>query len=148
MISNRDTQQPEWTVARSFRLLRPIISRKSTSQQKPGEKSSQRITKSQTGAVIRRPRFGDSPNPRNDPDWMHKPRKLVPRQYSRLIPSSSSDPVIDTLSGTLSIPTPLIQRTVGVPTAGGTNVVTNRANHSGARGMSANQHELLLANHM
>jgi hypothetical protein len=136
MSSYRDTQQPEWTVARSFRLLRPIISRKSASQRQRGldDRPSREIKKPRLQDAPSRARFGDSPNPRLDPDWMHKSRKAVPRQYSRLMPSSSSDPVVDASFGTFSIPTPLIQRTMKVQVAEKFPAVSNRINHPGVRG--------------
>ena len=103
-----DSKQPEWTTSRCFRLLRPIVSRKTDTQITQGT-----TRRNVRGSTTVRSRFGGSPNAQQDPDWMAKPRKLASRQYSKTS-TSSSDPVVDVRVGALSIPTPEIQRFHGL----------------------------------
>jgi hypothetical protein len=112
MVLSSDSRA-EWTVSRCFRLLRPIVSRKSASTlARPGE-TRRKDVRSRIAPAVIRAKFGDSPNSKLDPDWMSKPRKLAPRQYVRLGPTSSSDPVLELSAGSLSIPTPIIARIRG-----------------------------------
>lgn len=83
---------------------------------------------------VHRVKFGDSPNPKLDPDWMMKPRKNGRRQYVRLANSSSSDPVVESCAGVLSIPTPVIARVREAEAMGCSNLANSPVVHVNSRG--------------
>jgi hypothetical protein len=112
-MANAKGQEADWTVSRCFRILRPIASRKAIPRTEIPEDAGLRPERRSHPALpIRRPRFGDSPNPRIDPDWMAKPQRLAHRKYARPAATSfhvarESDP------GKFSLPTPIIARVRG-----------------------------------
>ncbi|KIW01079.1 hypothetical protein, variant [Verruconis gallopava] len=115
MISTGENSSVEWTVSRCFRLLRPIVSRKSALRSEPLAEVKKRDQESQTAPLFTRHKFGDSPGPRHDPDWVTgKRHKAVTRQYARQAHRVSSAPKSQHSAGAFSIPTPVVARIRGV----------------------------------
>lgn len=90
--------------------------------------------RAQIAPSVSRSRFGDSPNPKLDPDWMVKSRNLAPRQYARLALPSFSDPVSELSAGCLSIPTPMVARIRGAGVSSEADATSVRNVQSHGRG--------------
>lgn len=102
-------QQAEWTASRCFRVLRPIASRRSTARSNPPTDVEKTNGSMDSVPLVIRSKFGDSPNPRLDPDWLAKSRNLATRRY-RKPTQSSSDDLPDASSGAWAISTPAVAR--------------------------------------
>ena len=112
-MPSTNPSQPEWTVTKCFRVLRPLTSRQqsnrlNTTGSIPSQHGGNRH-RSKTNA-----QFGNSPDSKLDPDWIVKPAKSGPRQYART--TISSDSAIEAVPGMLSLSTPIIQRLRGTRT--------------------------------
>lgn len=130
------TTKVEWTTSRCFRILRPIASRRASNNITQQPRECRPIRQNHDRSATSRTRFGDSPNPRCDPDWIAKPSKRGQRQYVRSTPVSS-DPVQDLKPGLLSLSTPFIQRIRGTATLSQPSSSNARPEHSLGRGTSS-----------